>query len=216
MSPSLSQMSNKGYRLIGIIVIVLVTGFILYKYIDRIMVEKRIRSENTIIFDKLRATAKLVIWEQDFKLTNVTKMEKKYFHSELFKFSEKVFTSAKGRLGFHIDLGDTVHTTFVITQKVLEIHAPLQLTYVSIDNSTIEQIKKSSIDPTLNVKKEDIVRRLNELALHEFFQSALEKARNQPLTKQEQSLSALAGRRVQIILTEMPTLESGIDWIKSN
>ncbi len=178
--------------------------------------ERNITEENNIIFDKLRSTSKLVIWEQDFRLVNITKMEKKYFGSDLLKFTEKVSTTAKGRIGFHIDLGDTVNTTFVITEKAIEIHAPLQLTYVTIDNSTIEQIKESSYDPSIDVDKEQIVKRLNEIALREQLKPALAKARKQTLSKQEKSLAALAGKPVKIVLTEMPTLEKSINWLNRN
>lgn len=216
MTPTARQITDRTYRTIGIVAIVAVSLFLIFKFVSTKIVEKRTTEENNLIFEKLRATAKLVVWEQNFRLTNITKAEKKYFDSELFKFTEKVVTTAKGKIGFHIDLGDSIHTQFVLTQKSLEIHAPLQITYVSIDNGSIEQIKEASYDPTLEVSKEEIVRRLNEIALRENLQPALEKAKRSTMAKQEKTLAAIAGRPVKIVITEMPTLQNGLDWIKRN
>lgn len=216
MSPSARQLTDKGYRLIGMITIAAAVIYIIFRFVSIRISERNATEENNIIFDKLRSTAKLVIWEQDFRLVNITRMEKKYFGSDMLKFTEKVSTSARGRIGFHIDLGDTVHTTFTLSETTIEIHAPLQLTYVTIDNSTIEQIKEASYDPTIEVDKEEIVRRLNEIALREHLKPALTKAKKQTLTKQEKSLSALTGKKVKITLTDMPTLEKSLNWLKRN
>jgi hypothetical protein len=202
------------FRNIAILTIVVVASFLVFKYVNMKIVERRTTEENNIIFDKLRSTAKLVIWEQDFKLVNITKMEKKYFGSDLMKFTEKVSTTANGRIGFHIDLGDTINTSFTITSQAIEIHAPLQLTYVTIDNSSIEQIKEASYDLSLEVNKEDIVKRLNEMALREHLKPALDKAKKQSLTQQEKSLTALTGRPVKIIITDMPTLQNSLNWLR--
>jgi hypothetical protein len=190
--------------------------YIIFRFVSMRISERNATEENNIIFDKLRSTAKLVIWEQDFRLVNITRMEKKYFGSDMLKFTEKVSTSARGRIGFHIDLGDTVHTTFTLSETTIEIHAPLQLTYVTIDNSTIEQIKEASYDPTIEVDKEEIVRRLNEIALREHLKPALAKAKKQTLAEQEKSLSALTGKKVKITLTDMPTIEKSLNWLKRN
>jgi hypothetical protein len=190
--------------------------FLIFRFVNIKISEKRASDENTIIFDKLRSTAKLVIWEQDFKLVNITRLEKKYFNSDLLKFTEKVSTTAKGRLGFHIDLGDTINTSFTITEKEIEVRSPLRLTYVTIDNSSINQIKESSYDPSVEIDKEEIVKRLNEMALREHLKPALAKAKKESLKKQERSLTALAGRPVKIIITDMPTLQNSIDWLNKN
>jgi hypothetical protein len=134
----------------------------------------------------------------------------------MLKFTEKVSTTAKGRIGFHIDLGDTINTSITITAKAIEVHAPLRLTYVSIDNSSIEQIKESSYDPSVEIDKEAIVKRLNEMALREYLKPALEKAKKQSLEKQERSLTALTGKPVKIIISDMPTLESSMNWLNRN
>lgn len=216
MSPSTRKLTDKGYRLIGMITIAVAVLYIIFRFVSTKISERNESEENNIIFDKLRSTAKLVIWEQDFKLVNITKIEKKYFDSDMLKFTEKVSTTAKGRLGFHIDLGDTINTSFTITEKAIEIHAPLLLTYVTIDNSTIEQIKESSFDPSVEVNKEEIVKRLNEIALREHLKPALTKAKKQSLTKQEKSLTALTGKPVKIIITDTPTLENSLNWLKRN
>jgi len=216
MAPSARQLSDKGYRLIGIITVIALVLFVIIRFVNMKISEQKTEVENTIILDRLRSTAKLVIWEQDFKLVNITKMEKKYFGSNLFKFTEKVSTTARGRIGFHIDLVDTINTSFTITEKAIEVHAPLQITYVTIDNSTIEQIKESSYDPSVEIDKEQIVKRLNEIALRDQLKPALAKAKKQSLAKQEKSLTALTGKPVKIILTDMPTLQNSINWLNKN
>lgn len=216
MAPGARQLSDKGYRLIGLIAVFAFVLFVIIRFVSMKISERNTIEENSIMFDKLRSTAKLVIWEQDFKLVNVTKMEKKYFGSDLLKFTEKVSTTARGRIGFHIDLGDTINTTFTITEKAIEVHAPLRLTYVTIDNSTIEQIKESSYDPSVEIDKEQIVKRLNEIALREQLKPALSKAKKESLANQEKSLTALTGRPVKIILTDMPTLQNSLNWLHKN
>lgn len=216
MAPSIRQITDRSFRFIGTIAIALLAIFLIFRYVNMKITERKATEENTLIFDKLRSTAKLVIWEQDFKLVNITKMEKKYFGSDLLKFTEKVSTTAKGRIGFHIDLGDTVNTSFIITEKSIEIHAPLQLTFCTIDNSSIEQIKESSYDPSVEIDKETIIKRLNEIALREHLKPALAKAKTQSLEKQEKSLSALTGRKVKIKITDMPTLQNSINWLNKN
>jgi hypothetical protein len=210
------QSTNNAYRNIAIITAIVVAIFLVFRYVNMKIVERKTTEENNIIFDKLRGTAKLVIWEQDFKLVNITKMEKKYFGSDLMKFTEKVSTTANGRIGFHIDLGDTINTSFTITAQAIEIHAPLQITYVTIDNSSIDQIKEASYDPSVEINKEDIVKRLNELALREHLKPALDKAKKQSLSQQEKSLTALTGRPVKIIITDMPTLQNSLNWLRRN
>lgn len=216
MTQGSRQLTDKGYRLIGLLAILVFVLFVIIRFVSMKISERNTIEENSIMFDKLRSTAKLVIWEQDFKLTNVTKMEKKYFGSDVLKFTEKVSTTARGRIGFHIDLGDTINTTFTITEKAIEVHAPLQLTYVTIDNSTIEQIKESSYDPSVEIDKEQIVKRLNEIALREQLKPALAKAKKESLAKQEKSLTALTGKPVKIILTDMPTLQNSLNWLNKN
>jgi hypothetical protein len=210
------KQADSGLKLLGLIAIIVVAAYLVFRFVDMKIIEKRTLEENNIIFDKLRSTAKLVVWEQDFKLMNITSTEKKYFGSDMLKFTEKVSTTAKGRIGFHIDLGDTINTSITITAKAIEVHAPLRLTYVSIDNSSIEQIKESSYDPSVEIDKEAIVKRLNEMALREYLKPALEKAKKQSLEKQERSLTALTGKPVKIIITDMPTLESSMNWLNRN
>ena len=210
------KQADSGLKLLGLIAIIVVAAYLVFRFVDMKIIEKRTLEENNIIFDKLRSTAKLVVWEQDFKLMNITSSEKKYFGSDMLKFTEKVSTTAKGRIGFHIDLGDTINTSITITSEAIEVHAPLRLTYVSIDNSSIEQIKESSYDPSVEIDKEAIVKRLNEMALREYLKPALEKAKKQSLEKQERSLTALTGKPVKIIITDMPTLESSMNWLNRN
>lgn len=211
-----NQIRNRLYNRIGAVVIIAVAVTLLFRFVSLKITEQNTRIENDIILDKLQATAKLVIWEQDFKIVNITTMEKKYFGSDLLKFTEKVSTTARGRIGFHIDLGDSVNTHFRVEKDLIEIHAPLQITYVSVDNSTIEQIKEASYDPTLEIDKEEIIRRLSEIALRQQLQPALAKASKLTLSQQEKSLESITGKPVKIVLTGMPSLESGLKKIKMN
>ena len=54
------------------------------------------------------------------------------------------------------------------------------------------------------------------MALREYLKPALEKAKKQSLEKQERSLTALTGKPVKIIITDMPTLESSMNWLNRN
>lgn len=211
----LSQRSlmDRFYRRIGLIALLLLVVFLLVKLLNFKLLESRSEREDQLIIEKIRATAKLVIWEEEFTLSNITQAEHKYLGSDYLTFTEKVFTKAKGKMGFHIDLGDTINTTYRITGKNIEIRTPLRLTYVSIDNGTVQQIKESSYDPTLEVDKEQIVRSLNEIALHEKLAAALNQVKKLPLSAQEKTLSALTGRQVKIVLTDMPTLQSALHTI---
>ena len=204
---------DRYFKLIGIVVIILFIAYLVIKFVNIRLVELKTIEKNEFIMEQLQAKAKLVIWEQDFKLNNLVKAEKKYFDQEWFKFSESVLTTAKGRLGLHIDLADSVGTKIEIGEKEVKIRAPLQLTYLSIDPSTIIQIKESSLDPTLEVSKEDIIRRLSEIAIRENLKPAINKAKREPVRKQEEFLSRLTGRKVNIIITSEQEIESGLKSI---
>jgi hypothetical protein len=206
---------DRYYKLIGLLVIIACLVYLIFRIIDRInLVESNTSINNEIILEKLKSTAKLVIWEQDFKLYNIEKAERKYFDLDWLKFSESVITTANGRLGFHIDLADSVNTRVVITDKKVSVFAPLQLTYISMDPGTIQQIKDASIDPTLNIDKEEIIHRLNEIALREYLVPAISNAKKEPLTKQEQFLTKLAGRKVNITITSVPVINKELLQIK--
>jgi hypothetical protein len=205
---------DRYYKIIGIFAIVACILFLIFKIVNVKLTESTTERNNEIILEQLKATAKLVIWEQDFKLHNIEKTEKKYFDQDWLKFSESVITTANGRIGFHIDLADSVNTKVVIEDKEIAIFAPLELTYISIDPGTIQQLKDASIDPTISINKEDIIHRLNEIALREYLAPAVAKAKKEPLTKQERLLTKLTGKKVSIRLTSVPDVNKGLQLIK--
>lgn len=168
---------------------------------------------NIIVLEKLRAAAKLVIWEQDFIINNIAEKEKKYFNLDFLTFQEKVITTARGRIGFHIDLADTINTKIVLKNDIIEIYASLELTYVSIDNSTISQIREASIDPSIKINKEEIIKNLNELALRENLKPAILQAKAANLSEQEGNLERLTNRKVKIYITQYPTIDSALKKI---
>ena len=81
------KQADSGLKLLGLIAIIVVAAYLVFRFVDMKIIEKRTLEENNIIFDKLRSTAKLVVWEQDFKLMNITSTEKKYFGSDMIKFT---------------------------------------------------------------------------------------------------------------------------------
>lgn len=197
------------FNLLTILVLLVVAGFIAYsKYSE----EKRIE-QNVIILEKLREATKIVIWEQDFHLTNTSEKTKTYL--KYIKTSEKVITSVYGSLGFHIDLMDTINTEIDIEENDIIIKAPLKLTYLTINNSSINQVKEASLDPTINVDKEQIVKELNEIALRQNLEKSISMIKAENLDKQEASLKALTGREVKIILTDYPKLEDEVKKINN-
>lgn len=196
------------FLLIAIILIVFVVKLSSIK-----LSESKDNINNIIVLEKLRAAAKLVIWEQDFVINNVTEKEKKYFNLDFLTFQEKVITSARGRIGFHIDLADTVNTKIVVKNDLIEIYASLELTYVSIDNSTINQIREASIDPTIKIDKEEIIKNLNELALREHLKPAILQAKAASLSEQEENLERITDRKVKIYITQYPTIDGALKKI---
>lgn len=206
--------NDRMYRLIGIIVIIAVAAFFLLKLFNINLIKSRTERETETILEELRATTKIVIWEQDFNIKNVVKAEKQYFDQPWLTFREKVVTTAHGRMGFHIDLSDSVNVKIKISEEKVKISAPLQLTYVSIDLASIEQFKDASYDPTLEISKEDIIKRLGEIALREYLKPAVEKAKKKTLTEQEKNLAKMVGKPVEITLTGSPSITQSMGKIK--
>ncbi len=166
------------------------------------LTEKRESQEFTIALQQLRGVTKLVIWEQDFQLTDLSTAEKTYF--SLFSTKESVVTTIKGRMGFHIDLADSVHTIIDRTPDTIFVKAPLRLTYVNLDLGTLQQVKEASLDPTLELNKETIVKQLSTKAVAQFVPQVNAQLKTKSLTEQESKLSALAKKPVRIILTSYP------------
>ena len=166
-------------------------------------IQQKQTTQFNLSLQQLRGVAKLVIWEQDFQLNDITEKEKKYFN--LFTTKESIATTVNGRMGFHINLSDSINTTFSNTKDTIYIKAPLLVTYISIDAATIKQVKESSLDPSLEVDKIEIIKQLNQRALQKYLPQINATIQSKPLTSQEQSLSKLCNKPVKIIITKMPT-----------
>lgn len=194
--------------LIVIIVLLLVVRYVMPKF-----VEKQVNTTYNFNPGQLRAETKIVIWEQDFSLSFTEKREKKYFNSDWLKFTESIAASAKGKMGFHIDLSDEEKTKIKFDRDTVFIETPLELTYVQIDLGTIEMIKKASIDPTLNLSKDSIIHKLDQKAIREFLTPTIETIKMKSIDKQEKALSRLTGKPVVIKFNDVPTVQSTInDW----
>ncbi|MCB0698882.1 MAG: hypothetical protein H6551_13250 [Chitinophagales bacterium] len=160
---------------------------------------------------ELRSQTKIVIWEQDFTLSFTEKKSKKYFNSDWLKFTSSIAASAKGKMGFHIDLSDSIKTRIRFKNDTVYISTPLELTYVQIDLRTIELIKKASIDPTLKISKDSIIQKLDQRAIQEFLEPTLSTIKLKPLDDQEKALSRLTGKPVRIKFSEVPKVRSAIE-----
>ncbi|RKR85530.1 hypothetical protein BDD43_5801 [Mucilaginibacter gracilis] len=156
---------------------------------------------------QLRGVTKLVIWEQGFLLNNIESQQRTYFKT--FTSKESVSTTIFGKIGFHINLADSVHTIIERNKDTILVKAPLQITYVSLDLGTLQQVKETSIDPFVKVDKNEVIKHLDHKALEKYLPGAIANLRDKPLTSQQKQLSRLVGKPVKIILTSMPKAS---DW----
>ncbi len=195
------------------LLIVIIALLLVVRYVMPNFVEKQVNTTYNFNPGQLRAETKIVIWEQDFSLSFTEKREKKYFNSDWLKFTESIAASAKGKMGFHIDLSDEEKTKIKFDRDTVFIETPLELTYVQIDLGTIEMIKKASIDPTLNLSKDSIIHKLDQKAIREFLTPTIETIKMKSVNKQEKALSRLTGKPVVIKFNDVPTVQSTInDW----
>ena len=164
-------------------------------------------NQYNLSLEKLRSVTKLVVWEQDFLLNDLETDQKTYFN--LFTTKESVMTTVSGKMGFHINLADTIHTVIDQDKDTIYISAPLQITYVSLDLTTLQQVKEASLDPTLKVDEHQIIKNLDQLALKKYLPSIIANVKDHPLTSQEQQLSKFIGKPVKILITKMPQAS---DW----
>ncbi len=196
--------------------ILFVLGFLAIQYVLPKFVERKTTVNYNFNPGQLRAQTKIVIWEQDFTLSFTEVKEKKYFNSDWLKFKESVAASAKGKMGFHIDLSDSVKTTIKFKNDTVYINTPLELTYVQIDLRTIEMIRNASLDPTLRINKDSVLKMLDQRAIKEFMPATIENIKLKTLEEQEKALSRLTQKPVKIKLSKVPTVQSTInmDWAK--
>lgn len=164
---------------------------------------------NQLQLNELRGAAKLVIWEQTFTLHNTETISNQYF--KIFKTEEKISSSINGKIGFHIDLADSIHTKFSRKGDTIFIDAPLQNTYIEMDLGSLQQIKESSLDPSLELKKEEVVKNLRLKAAQEFIPNIQSHLKEKDLKYQESKLSQLVGSPVKINITAYPK-ENQLHW----
>jgi NADH dehydrogenase/NADH:ubiquinone oxidoreductase subunit G len=193
---------RKRSLLLLLLLIVAIIWFFRWKAIDT--AEKH---EYNFSLQQLRGVTKLVIWEQGFMLNNLESKSKTYFN--LFTTKESVSTTISGKMGFHINLGDSVNTIIKREKDTIIIKAPLQITYVSLDLGSLQQVKEASLDPTLIVDKNEVIKRLDQTALQKYLPGVIANLRQRQLTDQQRHLSKLVGKPVKIIITRMPQVS---DW----
>lgn len=203
----------KFFKSIIWVVLVIIIIFFAVKYLVPSMVQKTEQTSYNFNPGQLRAQTKLVVWEQDFSLSFTEKKTKKYFNSDWLKFTESVAANAKGKMGFHIDLSDTVQTRIKFSNDTVYIETPLELTYVQIDLGTIEMIRKASIDPTIKISKDSVIHKLDQRAIEEFLEPTISTIKLKSLEEQEKNLSRLTGKPVKIRFNDVPTVKNTVnDW----
>ncbi len=174
---------------------------------------KVVKTEDERVFNfnlqQLRSVTKLVIWEQDFSLNDIEAQERTYFNWLTTK--ESVSTTVNGKMGFHINLGDSVHTIIQRNKDTVIIKAPLQVTYVSLDLTTLKQVKEASIDPSIHVDKDEVIKHLDQIALLRYLPQVTAAIKAHSLNMQQKHLSHFIGKPVKIVLTSMPRAN---DWKK--
>lgn len=197
-------MKNLKYLVLLAIVAIAAYFFIFKKYTET--------KENTSInieLNKLKEVTKLVIWEQDFVLNDIEEKERKYL--KFFTTKETVSTTINGKMGFHVDLSDTSSTKISKLKDSIYIVAPLRITYVSLDLGSMKQVKESSVDPSLDVDKEQVIKKLDQKALAKYLPQVKTFIETKPLTYQEKQLSNLLGKPVKLVISSVPTI---YDWKK--
>lgn len=159
--------------------------------------------------NKLRGVAKLVLWEQGFTLHNTQTLKRTYIG--IFNSKESITTSINGRMGFHIDLADSINTRISAKGDTIIVEAPLRNTYIELDLGSLKQTKEASLDPTLELKKEEVIKELRKKAIEQVVPGIKDNIRTQDITYQEQKLQQLTGHPVIIKLTDLPN-EHYFNW----
>lgn len=185
------------------LLLVVLIAAALYFFTRKSCTDTRETSQLNVTIQQLRGVNKLVIWEQDFTLNDLQTKEKTYF--KWFTTKESVITTVTGRMGFHIDLSDSIHTHITRTATSVLVQAPLHITYVSLDMGSLKQIKDASINPSVSIDEKEIIKHLDQKALEQYLPAIKATLANKALTEQEQQLQKLTGLPVHIEITGMPT-----------
>lgn len=189
------------------IAIILVVVLIAYFFVFKKFITTQENNAININLEKLKEVTKLVIWEQDFTLNDVEEKTRKYFN--IIPAKESVSTTINGKMGFHVDLSDTSNTIIRRANDTIYITAHLRITYVSLDLGSLKQVKESSLDPTLEVDKEAVIKKLDHKALEKYLPQVKTYIETQPLTYQEKQLSNLLQKPVKLHISKVPVVS---DW----
>jgi hypothetical protein len=192
---------RKRYLLALLIIIVLVVWFFSLQ-----IIKDKEDARFNVNLQQLRGVTKLVLWEQDFTLNDIESKERTYFNWLTAK--ESVSTNIKGKMGFDIDLADSLHTKIVRKKDTIYILAPLEITYVNLDMGSLQQVKQASIDPSVIVDKNEVIKHLDQKALEKYLPIVKAALQNKPLSVQEKQLTKLIGKPVKIVLTQMPAINN--------
>jgi hypothetical protein len=189
----MKQIYNIGKIVLGL-VIVGVVAYIAYNIFSSNKVTSLTQNFTTT---QVRGLAYLVLYEQDYTLDQTETQANTHLG---IHFSETIKSSATGRMAFHINLGDTVNTTFVDRGDVIEIRGPLVLTFNEIDPASISMVKSASFDPTLEVSQDSVLKRLGLKALETYVPASLAAMKSKGFGEQEKILSKLMGKPVRLIV----------------
>lgn len=190
------------------ILLLLLTAFVYtIGKVQRKAVTEARETQYQLALQQLRGVAKLVIWEQDFTLNSTITHKKKYLG--VINTEEKLNSNVPGRMGFHIDLADSVNTLIARRGDTIFIQAPLQLTYVQMDMSKLKQVKESSLDPSIDIDKLEAAKLLDAQTVKSYLPGMVQSLQRMGPGAQEAQLARLTGQPVKILYTRLPVVE---DW----
>lgn len=170
------------------------------------------KSETKVNYDTLKSIVHLVIFEQEFVVTDHAEKSKKYFGVDLLTTKEQVFTTASGKMQFYLNLAE--RTQLIDHGDYLEVQTSIAVDKPNIALSSIKQVKDASLDPTLEVDQQAILSRLDTLAMMQHLPTMLAAVKGASLYKPEAVLSQLAGKPVKIVFTEDPPIMQVINDLK--
>jgi hypothetical protein len=148
---------------------------------------------------RLREIPRLTLWQQNFMLNNIETQSKH------LAYLDNVVAS--GKLAFHIDLSSTTKTDIKYDDGLFTIKAPLQISYVMLDEVTVGQISQGAL--STHIDPAEAIKQLSRAALSQETASAIVNINTTTIPVQEVQLGRLTGKKVKIILTEIP---KATDW----
>lgn len=192
---------KSGKNILIVVLVAALVGLFFFMKSEGIIGNKK-GEQMQIQLNQLKGVAKLVIWEQDFTLNATSTLERTYIG--IFKSKESIKSTINGRMGFHIDLADSVNTHFIRKGDSIIIQTPLHNTYIQLDLASLNQTKEASLDPTLELKKEEVIKKLQQKVLDEYVPTLQSRLSQKDLKYQEEKLSQLVNAPVRIVITKYP------------